>query len=104
VNYRDTRNACHHAALFIIQGEARGGTILNASHSGLLVYIGPNLRRGQRVVCTIEGRDRRAAIVRLDRLGNAGLRLERPLSRSEIQSIVGPGAGRHARMHALCEM
>ncbi len=87
-----------------MHGEARGGTILDASHSGLLAFIGPNLRRGQRVVCSIDGKDHRAAVVRFDALGNAGLRLERPLSRQEIQSITGPGAGRHSRVHALREM
>jgi hypothetical protein len=87
--HRDDRFTCQYAAPFTIHGKVRGGTILNVSNEGMLAYIGPNLRHGQRVVFTLLDREHRARIVRFDNSGYVGLRLDIPLSPAELEEITG---------------
>jgi hypothetical protein len=86
----DDRFTCRYTAPFRIHGKVRGGTILNISKAGMLAFIGPNLRHGQRVVFTLLDQDHSARIVRFDNSGYVGLRLDRPLSRGELEEITGP--------------
>jgi hypothetical protein len=98
--HRDDRYSCMYAAPFKINGKVRGGTILNVSRTGMLAFIGPNLRHGQRVVFTLLDREHRARIVRFDNSGYVGLLLDRPLSPCEVDEITGSLSALHRNREA----
>lgn len=81
------RFRCHYATEFRVDAIPRGGTILDASRNGMLVFVGRGLRRGQRLTFGLDGVKRRATVVRFDRHGNVGLKLERPLSHTDMRAV-----------------
>ena len=105
MRYRDNRHHCHRATAFLVGGRQRGGTILNVSRSGVLAFLGSGLRIGQKVTFTLNGNERAARIVRIDDHAHAGLRLEFPLTRSEMRDIVGASAfDRRSRENRATEL
>lgn len=84
---RFDRYRCHYATEFRVDSVLRGGTILDISRSGVLAFAGQCLRRGQRLTFNVDGVERRATVVRFDRHGNVGLRLERPLSPYDLRAM-----------------
>lgn len=87
MRHRLERYRCHYATEFRVDSVLRGGTILDVSRSGVLAFAGPCMRRGQRLTFGLNGVERRATVVRFDRHGNVGLRLERPLCAQDLRIV-----------------
>lgn len=104
MRYRDKRYACNFVTRFKVAGTSCGGTIHEVSRSGLRAFLGTHIRRGALVSFRLAASERTARVVRVDGQGDAGLKLDRPLTQAEFDEIsVGFLRGGHRRPQQFTE-